>query len=158
MAPLRLVASATSDPSLADWLQGYGSVAAVVATLLLLAHEMREARRYRRAATRERSDAAADRQLAIQDRELANLERRDEEATQARAVLMTNFRTGFGYADEENLFEEVTFHVTVTNFSPSPILDVAAVRLARPMPCRWSRPGSSTPATNGHTTADVRPF
>lgn len=76
-------------PNLADWLQAWGSMAAVlaglgavIATVLLLRHEIRATRLAHVQAARERAEAALDRQR-VDD------ERRDAEKAQARTIVVS---------------------------------------------------------------------
>jgi hypothetical protein len=119
-APPQIVAG--SGATLADWLQRWGSVAAVIATLALLWHEIREARKGREAANLERREAAEDRELARRDRELAAVERRDTEATQARTVVFSN--VDFDLRSTDDGRSAIRTKLTVTNYSASPILGV----------------------------------
>ena len=120
--------------TLADWLQGWGSVAAVIATLVLLWHEMREARRGRKAAAQERAEAAEDRELARQDRELAAAERRDGESAQARTVIIGGVAADAIRRSREDdvVLQRVT--AWLENFGSGPVIDVAFVIAAAQKP------------------------
>ncbi|GLI02935.1 hypothetical protein [Phytohabitans aurantiacus] len=112
-------------PTLADWMQAWGTVAAVVAGLLaavftagLLIHEMREADRARRDASRERADAERDRRVAQYDRDLARKERHDTEKAQARAVIVDNTEISADNGEIRRV------RGRVHNFSSGPILSL----------------------------------
>lgn len=120
-----VAASAADGPTLADWLQGWGSVAAVGATLFLLWHEMREARRGRKAAAAERQEAAQDRELARKDRELAAAERRETVKGQARTVVIGELLISTDPAD--GAFAVRRVQVPVSNFGTQPVLDLRVI-------------------------------
>lgn len=125
---------AQDEPLITDWMQGWGSVLglgvsliAIAVTASLLVHEIREARRGRRAASLERVEAQQDRELARRDRELAAQERADAQMAHARAVASHNV----GLMRQGGIVEGG--EVSVTNYGAGPILDVH-VMLDSPSP------------------------
>lgn len=112
-------------PKITDWMQGWGSVVGVAASIAavgvtgyLLRHELLEARRARADATEERAAAAEDREAARLDRLAASEERRASEMDQARTVVLQNSHRSV--ADGRL----ISAGCEVANYGPAPILDV----------------------------------
>jgi hypothetical protein len=97
------------------------ALAAAIATIWLLIHQIGEARKARKDAHHERSAAA-------EDRELARAEYRDREAAQARAVVLAEHSMGIQVPRTDGLFH---VSVTIWNYSPEPILDLTVVLMNR---------------------------
>lgn len=126
---------AAEGPTWADQLEAWSTLggafvalAAAIATIWLLVHQIGEARQARADAHQERAEAAVDRELARQDRELAAAERRDAEMAQARAVVVGDIQRSFTFITAT---PGSTKHVyltrliaSVTNYSLQPILTV----------------------------------
>jgi hypothetical protein len=117
-------------PTWADKLEAWSTLgaafvalAAAVATIWLLVHQIRETRRARIEAHRERIEATVDRDLARKDRELAAAERRDAERAQARTVVIGNVAFDVGRVNPGGIFLG-KLSTTVTNYSGQPILAV----------------------------------
>lgn len=129
---LELIAADTAEsPSWTDKLEAWstfgGAIVAALAaaaTVWLLIHQIRETRRARDEATKERDEATADRELARQDREFAAAERRDQEATQARATVMGSFSAT---SEIHNSLSRFWIRLSVSNYSAEPILELAVL-------------------------------
>ena len=90
------------------------ALAAAVATIWILVHQIQET-------DKARQNAQEERRMAAEDRELARQERLDVDATQARAVVVGNFFAGLLTGAPVNLFN---IRAVIWNYSQEPILNV----------------------------------
>lgn len=109
-------------PTWADQLEAWSTLAgaivalaAAVATILLLVHQIGETRRAR-------ADARSEREQAERDRNQAAVERFEVERVQARTILLDGVRITGGHADDGGRVDRVC--ARVTNYGIGPVLDV----------------------------------
>jgi hypothetical protein len=119
------ISTAVPDPpSWADQLEAWATLggaivalAAAIATIWLLFHQIGETNRARKQAKEERATAA-------EDRELARRERRDQAATQARTVVIDEFDVGTR-TDDGKAWPLI--RLTIWNYSSEPVLNLTVI-------------------------------
>jgi hypothetical protein len=102
-------------PNWANQLEAWSTLVAAAATIWLLFHHMSETRKAR-------ADAHEERAAAAEDRELAQQDRRDQTATQAKAVVAGNLLIETVEGESNS-----SVRAQVWNHSAEPILNLTAV-------------------------------